>query len=776
MANSTWQYEQPRCPDGWDSSERRFYNRLIQVLDDIYAKYGRIDERMLSKGVITRIDNSASTAFDKIAAGLEQGKIAVDSMEASFAYIVSLTAKYGEFDFATIKNLIASALVVDKGQGDYVHITNLAATYAQMVNATIGNLVIKSSDGGYYELDVSADGTVQARLVAVSDAEILAGATGSGKPIVGTQISAETLDAATVAASLGLFNKITASMIDTETLIAREAFIDALMASQAFITQLTTSNIIGGKSLTIIAGEAEGAASAAKNAVKTYRQESAPDVADGVRNGDLWIKPSTGAIYQADAIEFVLDENGDLYLNHGSGDGHSARFASGDPTMLEASFSVTLGIDGEIISMPVTWMLVQDQTLLNEITGNATWKVDVEYALSDSNTVAPTTGWDTNAPKQTENKYIWSRTVTYFGDGSNSTGAASCLSTSLGKSIANIEEEYALGNDAETAPEDGWQTDVPTPTSDKPYIWTHSKITYVDGYVTYAGTQVQAKHYADILTENLLDKTDGKTTVYYQDTQPTGSGIQKGDLWYDTDSSSETIYRYNGSNWVANTSDTALTQALGALKRASTAKAIADRKIVTFAQDEEPTSGMNEGDLWIDTNDNNKLHRYELTKEGTYNWVEYADTSYVDAVNANKIYSGDDAPEYPTDGMVWVDTSTPRNAMKRYSANGESGSWIIITDLAEINELAEKLQKQQNDMQNAINNLATAITLDSRGAHFYKPDYKDKNEVIIDQDSVDIVVNGDVYSSFIPKGLMLGDYMLWQPNSAGGLAFSLKKE
>lgn len=263
MANSTWQYEQPRCPDNWNESERRFYNRLIQVLDDIYAKYGHIGEKMLSTKVLDRIDNSTEAALEKIEDGLEDGRIVADSIEATFAHIVALTAKFANFDFATVKNLIADALVVEKGQGDYVHITNFAATYGQMVNATIGNLVIKSSDGGYYQLDVGKNGTVSAKQVAVSDEEILAGAASDGRPIVGTQISAVTLDAQTVAASLGLFNQITASMIDTDILIAREAFIEALTSSNlfaelltvtgsAFINKLKTSHIVGDNTLEVL--------------------------------------------------------------------------------------------------------------------------------------------------------------------------------------------------------------------------------------------------------------------------------------------------------------------------------------------------------------------------------------------------------------------------------------------------------------------------------------------------------------------------------------------
>lgn len=280
MANNVYQYEQPRCPDNWNESERRFYARLIQVLDDIYGKYGRIDEKMLSGKVIERIDSSTEKTLEEIAGNIaESGKITVDTIEATYAYVMSLTAKYGNFDFSTIKNLVSSALVINQGQAGYVHITNLAATYAQMVNATIGNLVIKSSDGGYYQLNVDKAGKVTAEQVAVSDEEILAGATDGGRPIVGTNISAVNLDAETVAASLALFNQITAEMINVQTLVARDAFIESLVGSkafldklwadEAFIAHLNTADISNNSSISIIAGDAAEALKKANDATSS---------------------------------------------------------------------------------------------------------------------------------------------------------------------------------------------------------------------------------------------------------------------------------------------------------------------------------------------------------------------------------------------------------------------------------------------------------------------------------------------------------------------------
>ena len=103
-----------------------------------------------------------------------------------------------------------------------------------------------------------------------------------------------------------------------------------------------------------------------------------------------------------------------------------------------------------------------------------------------------------------------------------------------------------------------------------------------------------------------------------------------------------------------------------------------------------------------------------------------------------------------------------------YTASG----WEIVNDLSEINDVSNRLLAQQAAAQQAIDQLATAITVDSDGAHFYKPGYREQNEVRIDH-SVDILVGGSVNSSFVAGGLILGNYMLWHPEAAGGLAFNL---
>lgn len=360
MARSVYQYEQPRCPDGWNQEERRFYNRLIETLDDIYAKYGRIDDRTLLDGV-RKVESAAKNSLDKMEAGTVTAmNVFADSLSATFGYIASLSGKYGSFDFETVKNLVAQAMVLERGQADYIHITNLAATYAQAVHATIGNLCIQSSDGGYYQLDVKPDGTVSAEPVTVTEGEIAAGQTESGKVIVGTHITAETLGTETLAATQALVNTIDAARINVAELIARDAFIQALTASQAFIDRLvanaafiqtlSTAKIVGEESITMIAERSN----------RSFRQEEMP--AEGIKTGDTWRIPSTGQTYQAEdagdaGLQFYLDNEG------------SVGYESGDESVTVESEGFNIAVKGAAFQddgSTMRWALVRDDGMLSK--------------------------------------------------------------------------------------------------------------------------------------------------------------------------------------------------------------------------------------------------------------------------------------------------------------------------------------------------------------------------------------------------------------------------
>lgn len=131
------------------------------------------------------------------------------------------------------------------------------------------------------------------------------------------------------------------------------------------------------------------------------------------------------------------------------------------------------------------------------------------------------------------------------------------------------------------------------------------------------------------LAEQALNAAGEGITTYYGEENPTDPA--EGSLWVRNAAGVKGIWRYDGTQWV-NLQDDVLYDAMQA---AGDAKAIADKKIITFCQDESPTNSndtaLSVGDLWIDTNDKNKMYRYDGSK-----WVDVQDKHLDDALYNEK--------------------------------------------------------------------------------------------------------------------------------------------
>jgi hypothetical protein len=180
---------------------------------------------------------------------------------------------------------------------------------------------------------------------------------------------------------------------------------------------------------------------------------------------------------------------------------------------------------------------------------------------------------------------------------------------------------------------------------------------------------------------------DGKVTTFFQNDAPVAEG--EGDLWIDTNDGNK-LYRWSGSAWTA-VQDAAIGQAITA---AATAEAIADSKIVSFYQNEPPTAGA-VGDLWIDTNDSNRLYRWSGST-----WVAARDAgiaaaqaaasqALLDAANAisaaataqgtadGKVvtFFQPGSPGAQAVGDLWIDTDDG-NKLYRWSGS----AWNVVQD------------------------------------------------------------------------------------------------
>lgn len=245
---------------------------------------------------------------------IQAENIQTDRLGAVLANFVSMYAQTGEFDFATIQNLVAKAMALEQGSMDTVYIRNLAVTSANMLSATLGKLVLKGDDGEYYRVFVGSDGTISTETVEVTDEEIAVGQTSAGNQIVETTMNVGSLNAENLQASSAVINEILTIALTAEKITAA----DALIASATIPTLYVTAvNAIGG-SIDFSANQSIKMMVAKKNA--TFYKEDMPAEYD---SGDTWIKPSDGTAYIARGMtgknipEITTDEDFNLLYRFG---------------------------------------------------------------------------------------------------------------------------------------------------------------------------------------------------------------------------------------------------------------------------------------------------------------------------------------------------------------------------------------------------------------------------------------------------------------------------
>ena len=926
--------------------------------------------------------------------------IETDALAAELARITVLAAGSASFDRATVAHLVAEAMNLQFGTAGQVFIQNLAVEYAQMVGAAIGNLCIKASDGSYYSLDVSADGSVTATPTTVTEGEISAGETGSGRVILETNITAANLSTSNLLATYALVNKIDAARIDVAELFAQRAFIDLL----------TTSNIFGGKSLTMIAGQVEqntqDIANQAQDFASTVTRidadmESLQGQIDGsittwfyevaptnenepavnwtstdeknLHLGDLYYDTVTGYCYrwQVQNNAYSWQRITDTDVTKALSDAASAQDTADAKRRVFVSTPVppydvgdlwVQGDGGDILRCNAQkisgqsyaagdWVKASkytDDTLANQaltLAGGGVASTDVEFYLSTSKAALTGGSWQTVAPEWVDGKYMWMRVKTTLMDGTARTSDPTCIAGATGAtgatgpqgvSITAVTEEYYLST-SKTSPTGGsWQSTQPAWMMGT-YVWTRVKISYNNGNVSYT------EPYCDTSWEVVNDVS------IYTSAEPPKAPIPDGKLWVDTAQNPNVIRRWLGQDVSTERDYTAsasgnpvetppgtasfdsiqsvllpvqagsgdpspdnirpisgrtsvnLTRCGKNLLPPAVEKTIV-KNGVTFTSDGQgrytingTATGANVTAMidlaepitigetapychllnpvanpnisfsfirpdgtqitWFTTSSVNRIAQIPLLAGETISKINLylGKDKTADNFTLTPMFCIDDVPaafapyqgdtyaadfghtvyggtldwltgvltvewglissyagealsgEWISDRDVYSAGATPTTgaqiayklatpitiqlppatvtALKgvntlhtdadsvsvAYTASG----WEIVNDLSEINDVSNRLLAQQAAAQQAIDQLATAITVDSDGAHFYKPGYRAQNEVRIDQDSVDILVGGSVNSSFVAGGLILGNYMLWHPEAAGGLAFNL---
>lgn len=149
-------------------------------------------------------------------------------------------------------------------------------------------------------------------------------------------------------------------------------------------------------------------------------------------------------------------------------------------------------IDGNLIEGGTIKAGALDTALTNKINGTIQ-DVNVEYAISDSNTTSPETGWQTDAPEWQEGKYIWQRTATTLSDGTTKFSNSLCITGIKGEDgkpgekgvgVKLITEEYYLSTSNTEQAGGSWSSNSPS-WYEGAYIWTRSKIDWDNNTTSY---------------------------------------------------------------------------------------------------------------------------------------------------------------------------------------------------------------------------------------------------------------------------------------------------
>jgi hypothetical protein len=163
--------------------------------------------------------------------------------------------------------------------------------------------------------------------------------------------------------------------------------------------------------------------------------------------------------------------------------------------------------------------------------------------------------------------------------------------------------------------------------------------------------------------DSVASSVAGKTKTYRQASPPTGTDINDGDLWFDTDDGNKLYMRVAGA-WVS-VQDLAI----------AAAQTTADGKNKIFRSPTPPTATAI-GDTWFDTANGNKLYFWNGTA-----WIDVQDDA-ISAAQATadskiKTFYQASAPTASEVGDIWFDTD---DGFKQYFWNGTA--WTSVQDTA----------------------------------------------------------------------------------------------
>lgn len=335
------------------------------------------------------------------------------------------------------------------------------------------------------------------------------------------------------------------------------------------------------------------------------------------------------------------------------------------------------------------------------------------YASSTSQTVAPTSGWQSNVPTVPAGNYLWTRTTWAYTDNTSEVGytvsrigkdgntGKDGIAGKDGVGIANTKVEYVGSTSGTVKPTSGWITTIPS-VAEGQYLWTRTTWIYTDNTseMGYSVAKMGAKGAKGDKGNDGIAGKDGvglKNTAitYAQNTSGTTAPISgwatnvptliKGQylwtktVWTYTDDTSETGYTvsYNAKDGNNGTDGIAGKDGVGI-------KSTLIQYVGSTSGTTKPTSGWStsiptvaEGNfLWTKTtwtyDDNSTEEGYSVAKMGTKGAKGDKGSDGADGVSVTSVTEKYAVSSSNTVApSSWVDTPPATTTTNRYLWNYE---------------------------------------------------------------------------------------------------------
>lgn len=442
-------------------------NNITQMGDDIES----INNTVIAQGnTITQHDNLIEQQGNIIS---QQGNIIVQqgtTLETFNSQIQIINSGF-KIEDGVLTGL--SDIIVEK-----LKTNSLDTTYANIDFTNINYAAVKKifTESGIIKDLVVEEGNITGELVGVT--------------IKGDLIEANTLkaDALVVKGENGLYYKLNVDALGETTASSDEKYQNGLDGSVIVADSITAEKISVSD---LVAFDATiGGFNITENSIYS-------GVKDSVNN-------TTRGIYFNNNGEFAVGDarNFMKYFYDGTDKVYKLQISAG---------SIIMGGSSENIE---------------EVISKTIKEVQILYALSDSETTAPTEGWSTTAPEWQENKYMWQKTKITYVDETTDESSPTCIQGAKGqkgdkgdpgapgqdgqdgaqgpkgdpgekgdtgatgapgkdgKGISSTVIEYQESSNGTTIPTGTWSKTIPSVTAGQ-FLWTRTTINYTDSTKVY---------------------------------------------------------------------------------------------------------------------------------------------------------------------------------------------------------------------------------------------------------------------------------------------------